>query len=231
MGSLVLGRQGVSLRGRMRLLVFLACAAAGCDCDPPEEGVDAEAPLCDSGEFQCGDACCVAGSSCMRGVCCPNPLVCGLECCNADHVCVDQQCLECPNQLCTGQCCPEGWGCSDTGCCPAEQVCQGRCCGNGLVCEADECVEDCAGLERCGPVGDSVCCHGEDICLSGACVTPGDPCREDYQCDPGYYCDPDRERCLPVSDGGVTDAGPTDGGAGDAGPTDAGDAASDAGSE
>ncbi|MBI2892115.1 MAG: hypothetical protein HYY06_01085 [Deltaproteobacteria bacterium] len=203
------------------LAVLASVLGSSCDCDPTEDGADAEAPLCHEDQFRCGEACCVAGSSCMSGVCCPNPLACGLVCCNADHVCVDQQCLECPNQLCAGQCCPQGWGCSETGCCRAEQICQGACCGQGRICEADQCVVDCGTLERCGPEGDPICCEGEDVCLRGACVTPGDPCRDDDQCEPGTTCDPDRQRCLPVADGGTPDAGSADGGP-DGGPPDAG---------
>ncbi|MBC7978459.1 MAG: VCBS repeat-containing protein, partial [Myxococcales bacterium] len=82
----------------------------------------------------------------------------------------------------------------------------GALCGNPVMCcaEGNECVEDrclsaCSSGVRCGATLD-VCCNAGEVCLADACVVPGHACSDPYDCDPGNFCEPTLQECLPQPD-------------------------------
>jgi len=86
------------------------------------------------------------------------------------------------------------------------ELCQGTLCGQPVVCCApdEECVEQkclpaCPSEVRCGD-NLEVCCPDGAVCSAGQCVVPGDPCADSYDCDPGEYCEPTLDKCLPQAD-------------------------------
>ncbi len=119
---------------------------------------------------------------------------CGVSgiCCEADQECVnDFQCLPiCENERC---------GDNGTTCCNADQVCL-----NGQDCAADCPVDQAlcgANLELCCPVG--------DVCLNAACITPGNPCTNDFDCpDDSFYCEETLGACLPLPTGELCEGEP-----------------------
>ncbi|MDL1948729.1 mechanosensitive ion channel family protein, partial [Acidobacteria bacterium ACD] len=46
----------------------------------------------------------------------------------------------------------------------------------------------------------ATCCDAGDVCLSGVCVVPGAPCTDSYDCEPGQFCEPTLDQCLPQPD-------------------------------
>jgi len=90
----------------------------------------------------------------------------------------------------------------DAGGCPSNILCgpAGVCCPEGSECVDGECAVACATGVRCGADG-LTCCSSGDVCLSEACVTPGAPCADSYDCDEGYFCEPTLDQCLPQPSG------------------------------
>jgi hypothetical protein len=63
--------------------------------------------------------------------------------------------------------------------------------GSGPACDATSCDGVCTG-DVCCPAEnacDSTCCGGGEVCLFGACVTPGTPCQSAGDCADGSYCE------------------------------------------
>ncbi|MCB9596456.1 MAG: VCBS repeat-containing protein [Sandaracinaceae bacterium] len=80
--------------------------------------------------------------------------------------------------------------------CLAANVCGTDCCdGATEECVDDACLPICASMLRCGP--SNTCCPAGDLCISEACVTPGDACVEEIDCPLDAYCDASLGRCLP----------------------------------
>lgn len=73
------------------------------------------------------------------------------------------------------------------------------CCAAGNDCVDDRCLPACATGIRCG-ADLLTCCDAGDVCLSGACVVPGAPCTDSYDCEPGQFCEPTLDQCLPQPD-------------------------------
>ena len=73
------------------------------------------------------------------------------------------------------------------------------CCPAGNDCVDDRCLDACASGVRCG-ADLTTCCNAGEACLSQACVVPGAPCGDSYDCGPGFFCEPTLERCLPQPD-------------------------------
>jgi hypothetical protein len=73
------------------------------------------------------------------------------------------------------------------------------CCPAGNECADDRCLPDCASGVRCGAALE-ICCDDGTVCLAGGCATPGEPCTDSYDCDPGHFCEPTLGRCLPQPD-------------------------------
>jgi hypothetical protein len=107
----------------------------------------------------------------------------------------------CPDPLfCDGACCAEGQTCTAEGCCAASAVCGDACCRAGQRCELGVCRLVCPGLAPpCGSPPAEACCGADDVCLGGACVTPGDVCSSRRPCPDGAYCEPTLGRCLPTA--------------------------------
>jgi hypothetical protein len=57
----------------------------------------------------------------------------------------------------------------------------------------------CASEVRCGE-DLSTCCADGQVCISGACVDPGDTCSDSFDCPEGWFCEPTLEQCLPQFD-------------------------------
>lgn len=98
---------------------------------------------------------------------------------------------------------------SETGTTGGPDVCETFQCGD-TCCESDEecvlgeCRPACDSGVRCGESLD-VCCPGGDVCLQPACVTPGQPCLDSYDCPAGEFCettinDEEGGNCLPNQD-------------------------------
>ncbi len=125
---------------------------------------------------------------------CPTEQQCGLDgCCAEGDECVNgYQCLPvCANERC---------GDNLATCCGADEVClAGSLCV--AACDADESV--------CGPNLD-VCCAAGDVCLAESCVTPGDPCTNNFDClTEGWYCEETIGQCLPLPEGELCEGSPT----------------------
>ncbi|MEZ4443139.1 MAG: CARDB domain-containing protein [Polyangiaceae bacterium] len=128
------------------------------------------------------------------GEACPSGITCGpgSQCCDTGEECVnDYQCLPvCDDVRC---------GDNLTLCCDAGQICL----------DGTTCAIDCpAGETLCGAQYD-VCCAGGDVCLNDACVTPGDPCSDIFDCEDGWYCEETLGQCLPLPPGEICEGEPT----------------------
>ncbi len=74
-----------------------------------------------------------------------------------------------------------------------------ECCAAGNECVDDHCLAACSSGVRCGANSDT-CCDAGQVCLSDACIVPGHACHDPYDCDPGYFCEPTLNECLPQPD-------------------------------
>jgi len=137
----------------------------------------------------CGDVCCapdevceVASQTCVPTSCDDGRAVCGAgaeaTCCAASDECVLGSC----EPMCASERCGD-----QQVCCPMGEVCD---------VQAGACVPECPADRVCGPQED--CCAMGDVCFLDSCVTPGDACQENFQCQSGQYCEPTLEACLPV---------------------------------
>jgi hypothetical protein len=73
------------------------------------------------------------------------------------------------------------------------------CCPAGNECVEDACLPECASQIRCGPMLE-ICCDDGQVCSGNACVAPGAPCVDSYDCSPGEYCEQTLQKCLPQPD-------------------------------
>jgi hypothetical protein len=73
------------------------------------------------------------------------------------------------------------------------------CCPAGNECVEDRCLAACSSGVRCGATLDS-CCDAGEVCLSEMCAVPGNACSDPYDCDPGDFCEPTLNACLPQPD-------------------------------
>ena len=88
-----------------------------------------------------------------------------------------------------------------------DDLCQGgtlcgqpaMCCPAGNECIADACLPTCDSEIRCG-ADLSLCCDNGQVCSGDKCVTPGDLCKDSYDCEPGEYCEQTLGQCLPQPD-------------------------------
>lgn len=88
----------------------------------------------------------------------------------------------------------DGDGYDDAESCPTE-LCGGACCASGEECVEDQCLPACGGT-RCGDdLG--LCCTGDQLCLGGGCVLPGDACERTEQCPVDAICEPTIGKCVP----------------------------------
>jgi hypothetical protein len=74
-----------------------------------------------------------------------------------------------------------------------------RCCAAGNECVDDACLPTCDTGIRCGD-DLTICCDAGTVCLTGACVVPGEACEDSYDCEPGEFCEPTLDQCLPQPD-------------------------------
>ncbi|MCY0993360.1 hypothetical protein OV203_39855 [Nannocystis sp. ILAH1] len=72
------------------------------------------------------------------------------------------------------------------------------CCPAGNECLLDNCLPTCDSGVYCGPSLD--CCAAGQVCSGAECVTPGAPCQDSYDCQPGEYCEQTLGQCLPQPD-------------------------------
>ncbi len=73
------------------------------------------------------------------------------------------------------------------------------CCTAGNECVDDRCLTTCDSGIRCG-ADLTTCCATGQVCLGQACVVPGAPCGDSYDCGPGFFCEPTLDQCLPQPD-------------------------------
>lgn len=75
-----------------------------------------------------------------------------------------------------------------------------ECCPAGNECIDGQCLPECPTGIRCGE-DLTTCCAVTEVCLSQACVVPGNPCQDSYDClQPGEFCEPTLGQCLPQPD-------------------------------
>ena len=166
-----------------RALVFafaLVCLASGCDCAGP-----AQPTTCHS------NAECSGGRLCIDSHC-------ALP---ADGGSVDAHVTSdagCGAASCGTACCTTGQSCIASTCCASPHICGAACCGDHEVCTASVCRLVCdPGTVACGDGAAAVCCNAGDVCLSGACTTPGAACGGVLRCPDGQYCEATLGHCLP----------------------------------
>jgi hypothetical protein len=73
------------------------------------------------------------------------------------------------------------------------------CCGAAEECVDGACLPECPSGIRCGE-DKTVCCGDGEVCLGDVCEAPLGPCEDSYDCDPGNYCEPVFDQCLPQPD-------------------------------
>ena len=73
------------------------------------------------------------------------------------------------------------------------------CCPAGNECVLDQCVPTCATGTYCG-TSSELCCATGEVCLGNACVAPTTACSDPYDCQPGEFCEPTLNQCLPQPD-------------------------------
>lgn len=162
------------------LALFVGCSDNAEITRPPGEGGSAGEGGATGGT---GGSACPVGDPCgFEQVCCAE----GDECVN------DYQCLPvCDNERC---------GDNLSVCCAAGQICL-----EGTVCAAD-CPTDQA---LCGS-GLDTCCDVGDVCLAQACVTPGESCVDNFDCQQdGWYCEETIGQCLPLPGGELCEGEPS----------------------
>ncbi len=151
------------------------CVDGHCECESAED--------CGVPGYDCFDGRC----ECTSGVYCDNGLICcgEGESCESVEICEDGQCqtvsecrAACDGQVCgsDGELCCEG----DTPICSPMGTCAPDCSEYGDLCGADF----------------SGCCSVGDVCIFGACQTPGEPCDHVADCGFGEYCDEGLGRCM-----------------------------------
>lgn len=91
---------------------------------------------------------------------------------------------------------------------PDADLCTGgSLCGTPVTCcpAGNECVDDmclpgtCSSGVRCG-ADLTTCCDAGQVCLGNQCTTPGAACADPYDCEPGNFCEPTLNECLPQPD-------------------------------
>ena len=87
-----------------------------------------------------------------------------------------------------------------------DPLCMTILCGDPAVCclDTDECVDGscqpiCESGVRCGAEQEA-CCDVGDVCVGDSCTTPLGDCNDSYDCNPGSYCEPVLQKCLPQPD-------------------------------
>jgi len=85
-------------------------------------------------------------------------------------------------------------------------VCMTILCGQPAVCcAADEecykgaCQAVCPSQVHCGQNGE-LCCNDGEVCLGDKCEATLGDCQDSYDCNPGEYCEPVIDKCLPQPD-------------------------------
>jgi hypothetical protein len=73
------------------------------------------------------------------------------------------------------------------------------CCAAGNECVDDRCLAACASGVRCG-ADLGTCCNAGEVCLENTCTVPGAACADSYDCEPGQFCEPTLNQCLPQPD-------------------------------
>ena len=73
------------------------------------------------------------------------------------------------------------------------------CCDVGDECVEGLCLAACASGVRCG-ADLATCCGASQVCVSAACVDPGEACTDSFECAIGSFCEPTLGRCLPQFD-------------------------------
>ena len=150
--------------------------------------------LCSAGACGCAtDGDCPGQQQCLAGACgCPDGVGCGTRCCGDGEECATIE-------ICDGDDCDEIQQC--------RLACDGEFCGfdGTICCEGDspacgplgECAPACEGdAELCGEEFDE-CCPAGDVCVFGACRTPGGACEVFSDCGFDEYCDQGLQRCMP----------------------------------
>mgnify|MGYP002777742671 CR=1 FL=1 len=66
-------------------------------------------------------------------------------------------------------------------------------------CVDGNCLPECPSGIRCG-ADKSICCADGQVCLGDKCEMPLGPCQDSYDCNPGNYCEPVFDQCLPQPD-------------------------------
>ena len=74
-----------------------------------------------------------------------------------------------------------------------------ECCLSEEECVFGNCVPICDSGIRCGEAA-NLCCEDEQVCVAGACETPGDSCTDSFECPVDSFCEPTLGQCLPQLD-------------------------------
>lgn len=61
------------------------------------------------------------------------------------------------------------------------------------------CLSSCESGVRCGQ-NNETCCGSGEVCISDSCAVPGASCLDSYDCEPGQFCEPTLQQCLPQPD-------------------------------
>ena len=173
------------------LLVGCYCGGGGYEvrtCRQDTECFDAATPHCHTETGQCVE--CIDDSHCENDQMCSEDFVCADEpdepvvpSCESHVDCTEAGAEYCDTQ--SGHCVE----------CLASHHCNHE--------HFEECIDNscyrnpCEVQNRCG----QECCLPDELCLEDVCVTPGQICVHDMQCEADEFCETTTGRCLPESAG------------------------------
>jgi Peptidase family M23/Dictyostelium (slime mold) repeat len=210
------------------------CSSPGDPCAGPDGDFDCS-ETCNEATNSCtasdpnGSACndgldCTTGTTCSAGVCgdgfdLPDGTLCSSDgaFCNGAEVCQSGACLS-PGDPCVG---PDGDGDCSESCDESADSCSAPDPDSSICDDGNECTrfDACRSGVCDGPpeaagtpcTSDGFFCNGAEICLSGACVPPGNPCAgPDGDGDCSESCDEASDACsAPDPDGSACEDGNT----------------------
>ncbi len=122
-----------------------------------------------NGQFQNADKCDIGAKKLLVST----TKLCGANICKSSQVCdfKSLKCVDCPNDICSGQCCTSNQKCISGQCCNIENIHDNKCCTNwcqgpngaGTCCKSGFSCDSTSG--KCNLCGDTPCSKETDSCV------------------------------------------------------------------